>query len=453
VAVLAASVIACSVTCMLPLLPLMFFAPRTYRALSAFVISTWQAWVAFLLEVVWGIRYTVTGDVAALHSSPYLLLETNHRTRLDWALLWPLLHRAGLLRGLHIVLKNEIKWLPLLGWATQLARYVFLHRKWEADEAYLHAMMTHIASPTAAGAHQGAAPYVVLLFPEGTDLNPVGMEKSNAFAAKQGLPPYTYVLHPRSRGFAAALTTLRAAPHPVTTIVDLTMGFTGPIPQNEKQLVTGKLPERIHIHIRRHEVAAMPTAEADVDAWMKSLFACKERALRKFYADQGADDMPAACEAALQEMVAEAGGADRVPHARTMTAITPASSIAPGLLPGPQRPSVFLYAVEVAAVAVSLYVTGVLWWRHAVWQVAWVGALFLFFRFAAPRWGGMDTMELALAGYATGPRVATVAPSATATSAPVAATSATSASLSLATPQQSVNEPDPTPTPDGAAST
>lgn len=40
------------------------------------------------------------------------------------------------------------------------------------------------------------------LFPEGTDLNDWGVNSSNSFADKNGLPRYKYVLHPRVTGLA-----------------------------------------------------------------------------------------------------------------------------------------------------------------------------------------------------------------------------------------------------------
>lgn len=41
----------------------------------------------------------------------------------------------------------------------------------------------------------------MLLFAEGTDFSEWGIERSNSFAEKNGLPKYEYVLHPRTTGF------------------------------------------------------------------------------------------------------------------------------------------------------------------------------------------------------------------------------------------------------------
>lgn len=42
-------------------------------------------------------------------------------------------------------------------------------------------------------------PTTLLLFPEGTDLSPNNHLKSLAFAKKEGLAEYQYVLHPKVR--------------------------------------------------------------------------------------------------------------------------------------------------------------------------------------------------------------------------------------------------------------
>lgn len=42
-------------------------------------------------------------------------------------------------------------------------------------------------------------PTTLLIFPEGTDLSPSNHQKSLAFARKEGLAEYLYVLHPKVR--------------------------------------------------------------------------------------------------------------------------------------------------------------------------------------------------------------------------------------------------------------
>ena len=57
-------------------------------------------------------------------------------------------------------------------------------------------------------------PNSLILFPEGTDLSESNQRRDAEYAAKQGLKPHTYVLHPRGGAFAASL----GVHHPVVLI-------------------------------------------------------------------------------------------------------------------------------------------------------------------------------------------------------------------------------------------
>jgi lysocardiolipin and lysophospholipid acyltransferase len=81
----------------------------------------------------------------------------------------------------------------------------------------------------------------LILFPEGTDLSASNQRKDAEYAAKQGLQPYTYVLHPRGGAFAASLAVLRR-PGGVDALYDMTMAFEDYAPgerPNELALLRG----------------------------------------------------------------------------------------------------------------------------------------------------------------------------------------------------------------------
>jgi len=82
----------------------------------------------------------------------------------------------------------------LVGWAMQIAGFLFVDRHWETDKPYLDAMLNYFSQLN----------YMpqFLLFPEGTDYEEKTRARSDAFAVKNGLKSYTYVLHPRTTGFA-----------------------------------------------------------------------------------------------------------------------------------------------------------------------------------------------------------------------------------------------------------
>jgi 1-acyl-sn-glycerol-3-phosphate acyltransferase len=85
-------------------------------------------------EYLFGIRVTVTGDAATkTHEGELLRGEramwlSNHRTRIDWMLLWTLALRTQTLGQMKIVLKAPLRMAPIFGWAMQHFLFIFLVR-------------------------------------------------------------------------------------------------------------------------------------------------------------------------------------------------------------------------------------------------------------------------------------------------------------------------------------
>jgi lysocardiolipin and lysophospholipid acyltransferase len=281
--------------CVLPLgLPALFTARGMYRRYANFVAGMWLAFAAMVIESPWlgNVSFVFSGDWPA-DAAERALVISNHRCRLDWMFLWAFFRRlgggagscAGGLPTLKIVLKDTLKHLPAFGWAMQFFLFLFLRRAWERDAAHIASLLGYFR------AH--GEPLSLLLFPEGTDLSPSNVAKSNAFAAKAGAPAYDYVLHPRTRGFVHCLRELRAgggaAPPAVDALYDITLGYLdfakGERP-SEASLVRGRLPTAVHVHLTRHDIAVVPAAGADAAHWVEQRFKEKEARLRRFYADE-----------------------------------------------------------------------------------------------------------------------------------------------------------------------
>lgn len=312
-------------------LPLYFLALLTQHAkcfqilsdTSTFFVDMFQLSISVLLEWFYKVRYVISvGDhgvdanghqLAALSKlAPRQLFISNHRTRLDWMFLWPVLARcrspqnnvfsellshtasslsASALAKLHIIMKSDVKNIPLMGWATSIASYIFLHRNWAEDEVYLANMLKNIStqivpasrasSITKKKTQEQVRSFSLLLFPEGTDLHDKAIEKSHAFAEKTNNPKLKYVLYPREKGFCYIVDTLRrsegsavvkkeVAPSDAKTqgpsdtqkvedvansshlcIYDITMAYKPQAQNNEKQLLNSSMvADEVHIHIQ-----------------------------------------------------------------------------------------------------------------------------------------------------------------------------------------------------------
>lgn len=107
----------------------------------------------------------VYGDAATkaqertMAGEPALWLS-NHRTRIDWMLLWSVALRAGALSSLRIVLKAPLRSLPVFGWAMQHFVFIFLVRPLVSRPAArravspLRARLSSRPSPTSNGARR-----------------------------------------------------------------------------------------------------------------------------------------------------------------------------------------------------------------------------------------------------------------------------------------------------------
>ena len=266
-----------TLTLFLAAAPLLVVDYGLYRAATQFFQGSFMALEAYFLETLYGIRLKVTGASITRGAS---LVIMNHRTRTDWMMVWPMFAHLGLLQDLHFMAKMQLRGIPFVGWCMQAARHIFLARRWDADEkAMTEALMRMAGSPD--------EPFALLMFPEGTDLSPKNIAKSQEFAQKGGLPLLEHVLYPRTRGFLHTLSTLRRAAHPVETVYDVTIAYEGHVPTSESALVSGTVPSAVHAHVTAYPVATLPHDDAGLEAWLKARFEAKEEILAQFYAARG----------------------------------------------------------------------------------------------------------------------------------------------------------------------
>lgn len=167
-----------------------------------------------------------TSPTPALFSStdPGIII-CNHQVDMDWYYLWGLLIQSKRHGQIRIILKDTLKYIPVLGLAMQFAGFIFVRRDWQKDGKQLRKQMEQIV------VHK--IPAMLLIFPEGTTINTQAQEKSRKYSIQESRPLFNYLLLPRSTGFSTILSSLSGA-SPV--VYDITMaydGYTGEIPTYE----------------------------------------------------------------------------------------------------------------------------------------------------------------------------------------------------------------------------
>ncbi|CAF1656222.1 unnamed protein product, partial [Didymodactylos carnosus] len=120
----------------------------------------------------------------------------------------------------------------------------------------------------------------ILIFPEGTNLTPVTKEKSDEYALQHNVKPYEYCLHPRTTGFTYLLNTLRDG-EIIDAVDDITVGYEGTYPLDEKEFFGGVIPKTVHFHCKRYRVSSLPNENTEIGEWLQTRWNEKEVQLHK----------------------------------------------------------------------------------------------------------------------------------------------------------------------------
>lgn len=216
------------------------------------------------------------------------IIIANHHSRMDaFYLLAFLALSRHMTTNLRIVAKEDLQRVPLLGWVLQPLRYLFLTRSWANDEVYLKTMIS--------GFRDRNEPGIILIFPEGTDLSPSNVEKSQKYARSVNLPVYNHVLNPRTTGTVAIKSYLGA--ENVEEVIDLTLAYTYFAPGErpaEISVVNGRNASKMHVLVRRFRMdtntttmqdvkSVVPSEDGAMTQWILDRFGEKEQLLSRFY--------------------------------------------------------------------------------------------------------------------------------------------------------------------------
>ncbi|KAJ2722011.1 hypothetical protein GGI07_003601 [Coemansia sp. Benny D115] len=208
------------------------------------------------------------------------MMISNHQTYFDWIIIWILSYMQGCDGFIKIILKAELKNVPVFGWGMQFLDFIFLKRKWASDRQTFADHMQRIVE------HDD--PAWLLIFPEGTVICNKRTAISDSYAAKMGLRRPEHTLLPRVNGSRVCLNDLRQR---VPYLYDLTVGYEGlkkgDIPEDEYGLVSmyGKCvyPREVHIHVKRYAVEDIPVDEDAFSEWMHRIFVEKDKRMARFY--------------------------------------------------------------------------------------------------------------------------------------------------------------------------
>eukprot|EP01084_Bolivina_argentea_P106025 189860_1 len=233
-----------------------FTVPCSFTFIKPLYTYYGLTYLAFILEYLCGIKFHICispqtyyfiEEFKTLKSPGSILISMNHRTRVDWMMIWVVLVRFDIVQYLVTVARMLLRFLPIIGWVFAWIG-IFLKRNWVIDKPILLNMIRVLGSrfiqPRA----------MFLFFAEGTDLWQKAIKHSNKYALKSNLPKYKYVLHPRTRGFVKIIQELNDN---LFAILDITIGYVDFVPGercNELLLAQGRYCKQVFFYIETFTV-------------------------------------------------------------------------------------------------------------------------------------------------------------------------------------------------------
>ena len=155
-----------------------------------------------------------------------LVLISNHQIYTEWLYLWWIAYTSGQHGSIYIILKESLKYIPVLGPAMMLYGFIFMARNWATDKVRLAYRLRKLKQSHRGllSGSKGLDPMWLLMFPEGTNLSANTRKRSVAWANKIGIKDLEHLLLPRSTGLLFCLRNLKDT---VEAVYDCSIAYEG----------------------------------------------------------------------------------------------------------------------------------------------------------------------------------------------------------------------------------
>ena len=155
-----------------------------------------------------------------------LVMIANHQLYSDWLYLWWVAYTNKMHGHIYIILKESLKYIPVMGPGMMFYGFIFMARNWARDKPRLRHRLQKLKSRHKGPlpGSQGLDPMWLMIFPEGTNLSANTRRKSKIWAEKQGMQDLQHQLLPRSTGLLYCLQELKGT---LDWVYDCTVAYEG----------------------------------------------------------------------------------------------------------------------------------------------------------------------------------------------------------------------------------
>ncbi|MCJ1353552.1 MAG: hypothetical protein MMC33_003538 [Icmadophila ericetorum] len=219
-----------------------------------------------------------------------MVMLSNHQLYTDWLYLWWIAYTNRMHGHIYIILKESLKYIPIIGPGIMFYGFVFMARHWEKDKSRLQHRLQKLKSRHSGplSGQAGLDPMWLMIFPEGTNLSGNTRKKSAKWAESQGMPDLKHQLLPRSTGLYFCLQELKGT---VDWVYDCTIAYEG-IPEGgygqdyftlRSTYIQGRPPKSVNMYWRRFALSSIPLDEPkSFEAWLFKQWLEKDELLEQY---------------------------------------------------------------------------------------------------------------------------------------------------------------------------
>ncbi|KAK5696343.1 hypothetical protein LTR17_024283 [Elasticomyces elasticus] len=254
---------------------------KQYFGLFATTMTQWWSPTVIRISGDASMKGLIKQDASGLlrlHFEERVVLMANHQIYTDWLYLWwisyandPAMHGH-----IYIILKESLKFAPIIGPAMMFYGFIFMARKWSKDQERLRYRIRKLSTrhsapiPGAPPSNSSSTldPMWLMIFPEGTNISANTRQNSATYSAKAGIKDMKHMLLPRSTGLQFCLQELKGT---VDYLYDCTIGYEG-IPEGmygqdvftlRSVYFQGRPPKSVNMHWRRYKISELPINDTD----------------------------------------------------------------------------------------------------------------------------------------------------------------------------------------------
>ena len=244
------------------------FSRHAFRRLNREFADFWWGMCVTVSRRINKLDLVISGDEIPPRENAIVLC--NHQQMPDITLLLVLARDKERLGDMKWFVKDQLKYMPAIGWGMVFLDCLFVKRDWTADMETIRQTFGRIM--------RDKVPLWLMIFPEGTRFSPKKLESSRSFAEKAGVTVPRHTLIPRTKGFVASVKGLQGH---VDAVYDVTIGYEQGIP-TLWQYIKGLVP-RAHMHLHRVAAPQLPSGDDELSDWMMARFQRKDELLEHFY--------------------------------------------------------------------------------------------------------------------------------------------------------------------------